>query len=295
MKLFLHLSNTLHFHRTAEACHISPPGLTRAVQRLEEDVGTVLFQRDNRRVELSPAGQRFKAYAETIVNSWEDFQQQVALNRGELRGSIRLFCSVTASYSLLRPIVTLFREKYPHVHIVLQTGEEAQAITMVKSSEADIVITARPETLNASLEFISMVSVPLIFVAPENHPWDSLNTQKPRWNTIPFILPAHGLARQRMDKWFRKNNVTPEIYAEVVGNEAIIAMVGLGCGIGIVPELVLKESSLIKEIISIRPRPKIEPYEVGYCVQSRSLGSPVVCAFWDLIRGTVNSGSMTMW
>ena len=169
---------------------------------------------------------------------------------------------------------------------MLQTGEEAQAITMVKSGEADIVITARPENLNPSLDFISMISVPLIFVVSENHNWDTLTTQNPRWNTIPFILPAHGLARQRMDKWFRKNNVTPEIYAEVVGNEAIIAMVGLGCGIGIVPELVLKESSLMKEIIPVCPRPEIEPYEVGFCVQSRSLGSPVIFSFWELIRDT---------
>ena len=283
MQLFLHLSNTLHFHRTAEACHISPPGLTRAVQRLEEEVGAILFRRDNRQVNLTSEGRMLKTYAETILRNVEDFQQQLAMARGELKGTIRLFCSVTASYSLLRPILHLFREKYPHVHIVLQTGEEAQAIATVKDGEADLVISAKPDDLNSSLDFLAVVEVPLILISPKKHNWESLNTDKPLWKEIPFILPAHGLARQRMEKWFRKKHIIPEIYAEVAGNEAIIAMVGLGCGIGIVPELVLKESSLAQEIHPLSLRP-VEPYEVGFCVRSRSLGSPVIAAFWNLIR-----------
>lgn len=284
LHLFLHLANTLHFNRTAEACHISPPGLTRAIQRLEEEAGTKLFQRDNRQVNLTSSGKMLKTYAETILNNWENFQQEVAISRGELKGTIRLFCSVTASYSLLRPILFLFREKYPQVHILLQTGEEAQAINMVMNGEADLVITAKPDLLNSSLEFLKMDSVPLLLIAPKKHSWKSLNTTKPCWNEIPFILPARGLARQRIDKWFRKNHIHADIYAEVVGNEAIIAMVGLGCGIGVVPELVLKQSSLEREIKCIPLRPQMEPYEVGFCVRSRSLGSPVISTFWNLMR-----------
>ncbi|MBN2739095.1 MAG: HTH-type transcriptional activator IlvY [Spirochaetales bacterium] len=280
----MHLSQSLHFNRTAEACHISPPGLTRAIQKLEEEAGTVLFQRDNRQVNLTPAGQMLRVYAKAILENWEGFQQQLAQSQGEIKGRIRLFCSVTASYSLLRPILQVFREKYPQVHILLQTGEAAQAINMVKSGDADLVIAARPDNLDSSLEFQNMVSVPLIFIAPQSHKWESLNSSHPHWEEIPFILPAHGLSRYRMDKWFKKNRLTPSIYAEVAGNEAIIAMVGLGCGIGIVPELVLKESSLAMEVRSIEPQPKLDPYEVGFCVRSKSLSSPIVAAFWALTR-----------
>lgn len=284
LQLFLHLSNTLHFHRTAEACHISPPGLTRAIQRLEEELDTALFQRDNRQVNLTFAGQLLKKYAEKVLENLEEFQQELAISRGELKGCIRLFCSVTASYSLLRPILYSFREKYPQVHILLQTGDEAQAVNMVLNGDADLVITAKPENLNSSLEFMKMNSVPLIFISPRNHTWESLKNGNPCWNEIPFVLPVHGLARQRVDKWFKKNHIRSDIYAEVVGNEAIIAMVGLGCGIGIVPELVLNESSLAREIQPLSPQPQMEPYEVGFCIRSRSLSSPIVSTFWNLIK-----------
>ena len=48
LRLFLHLSRSLHFGRTSSECHISASGLSRAIQRLERDLGHVLFERDNR-------------------------------------------------------------------------------------------------------------------------------------------------------------------------------------------------------------------------------------------------------
>src|SRR5690606_30075247 len=60
LRLFLHLSRSLHFGRTSTECHISPSALSRAIQRLERDVGHALFARDNRSVELTPKGKRFQ-------------------------------------------------------------------------------------------------------------------------------------------------------------------------------------------------------------------------------------------
>jgi hypothetical protein len=50
LRLFLHLSRTLHFLRTSRACHVSPSALSRAVQRLERETGWPLFERDRRSV-----------------------------------------------------------------------------------------------------------------------------------------------------------------------------------------------------------------------------------------------------
>jgi Mn-dependent DtxR family transcriptional regulator len=63
LRLFLHLSRTLHFLRTSRACHVSPSALSRAVQRLERETGWPLFERDRRSVRLTPEGARFAAHA----------------------------------------------------------------------------------------------------------------------------------------------------------------------------------------------------------------------------------------
>ena len=56
LRLFLHLSRSLHFGRTSRECHVSPSALSRTIQRLETEVGQPLFTRDRRSVELLPAG-----------------------------------------------------------------------------------------------------------------------------------------------------------------------------------------------------------------------------------------------
>ena len=57
LRLFCHLATSLHFGQTSAALHVSAPTLSRAIQRLEAEVGEALFTRDNRKVQLTPAGQ----------------------------------------------------------------------------------------------------------------------------------------------------------------------------------------------------------------------------------------------
>ena len=55
------------------------------------------------------------------------------------------------------------------------------------------------------------------------------------------MLPAHGLARAYADDWLDRRAITPNLYAEIEGHEAILALVALGCGVGVVPQLVLEK------------------------------------------------------
>ena len=57
LELFLHLADSLHFGKSADAMAVSPSTLSRAIQRLEQKTGCVLFERDNRSVRLTPAGE----------------------------------------------------------------------------------------------------------------------------------------------------------------------------------------------------------------------------------------------
>ena len=96
------------------------------------------------------------------------------------------------------------------------------------------------------------------------------------------MLPQTGLSRRRLDQWLKEQRITPNISSEVSGNEAIIAMVRLGCGIGIVPELVLERSPFRDEVSVLGNAPRLDPYVVGLCASRRSLQRPSVQAFWQL-------------
>ncbi|MBU0960624.1 MAG: HTH-type transcriptional activator IlvY, partial [Proteobacteria bacterium] len=94
-----------------------------------------------------------------------------------------------------------------------------------------------------------------------------------------------GLSRERTDHWFHEKGIVPNIYAQVAGNEAIIAMVGLGCGVGVVPELVLEKSSLKGQINLLEVSPELESFSIGICTMKKNMLLPQVEAFWRIATG----------
>jgi LysR family transcriptional regulator, positive regulator for ilvC len=284
LKLFIHLSHSLHFNKTSRACFISPSGLTRAIQRLESEIGAPLLERDNRKVRLTNSGVRLQKYGTEILDKWNEYREGLKINREELEGNINIYCSVTASYSILQPVINRFRNSHPKVHIMLETGEAEAAVSKVISSETDICIASLPEKIPASLISKIQTEIPLILIAPRiGCSITEKLSKRENWYTLPLILPIHGLARKRINSFFRENNIKPDIYADVAGNEAIIAMTALGCGIGLVPELVLKESAHLKEVAVLESGPELEPYRVGFCTRKSKLKNKVINEFWEMI------------
>ena len=104
-----------------------------------------------------------------------------------------------------------------------------------------------------------------------------------QWHNVPMILSEEGLARERVNTWFRQQGVTPTIYAQVSGNEAIVSMVSLGFGVGVVPQIVVENSPLSDRISALSPQATLEPFQVGLCVQKKRLQSPLINAFWQIL------------
>ena len=79
------------------------------------------------------------------------------------------------------------------------------------------------------------------------------------------------------------------VYGELPGSEAILALVSLGCGVGIVPRIVLEESPLASKVRTLDAddgHDALGEFRVGVCTQRKKLGSPLVQALWDSFRAT---------
>lgn len=282
LRQFIHLSQTLHYGKTSEAMHVSPSTLSRSIARLEDELGATLFERDNRTVVLTQAGRQFREFAESTLAHWQDLKHRLKNNPIELTGQIRLYCSVTATYSFMSELLTAFRSEFPNIEVVLETGDAAQAIQKVMDDEADIAVAPLPDQLPNPLLFKTMVSTSLEFIAPAAEgPVSTLLEQSPvPWGQVPFVMAEFGLARKRLDHWFRAQSIKPNVYAQVAGHEAIVAMVGLGLGVGVVPHLVIENSPLKDKIRTVSVEKPLKPFDVGVCVLNRRLQDPLVNAFW---------------
>ena len=285
LKLFLSLSKNLNYRKTSRVCNISPSALSRQIQKLEDEVGIQLFERNNRSVQLTSGGIVYKRYAEEVMQKWKNLKDTLSKENKELKGVLHLYCSVTASLCVLPAILDNFHTSNPAVQIKLNTGDSAKSIQQVTSNQADVSITALPDNIPKSVQFKLLTETPLLFIIPSGK-WEYSNQLLKRnvsWEKIPMILPEHGLSRIRINDWFRARKIKPNICAEISGSEAIISMVSLGYGAGIVPELVLSNSPLKEQVSIFDIKPGLNPYIVAICCKGNRIRSPLVKAFWDSV------------
>lgn len=275
LKLFSHLAETRRFSRTAKEMHVTPSTLSRQIQRLEDAIGQPLFLRDNRTVELTDAGEQLKLFAQQTLLQYQQLKFSLGQRGPTLSGELELFCSVTAAYSHLPPILDRFRAKHPLVEIKLTTGDAADAVDKIQKGDADLGIAGKPDTLPSTIGFTQIGEIPLVLIAPSLP--CAVHTQafadKPDWSSIPFILPEHGPSRKRTEQWFHQHRINnPLIYATVSGHEAIVPMVALGCGIALIPSVVVEHSSqpILNRITEIKDVTMVPPLELGLCVQKNA-------------------------
>ncbi|WP_221797003.1 HTH-type transcriptional activator IlvY [Oceanobacter mangrovi] len=281
LQAFITLSSTLHLGRAAELLHMSASTLSRRLARMEEEIGATLMSRDSSPLELTIAGERFRRHAEQTLFDWQTLRNEVKTGVSDLAGQLTLFCSVTASFTVLPDLLSRFREQYPNVDLNILTGDAAESIPRLASSDADLVVAARPETLEQGLTFRALTSSPLLFIAPRNMAViPALTKGEPDWPNVPMVLSSTGLARSRVEQWFADKQLKPHIYAQVSGNEAIVSMVSLGVGVGVVPELVLRNSPVASRVRVMSVQPELEPFLIGLCCHSHRLQEPLIQALW---------------
>lgn len=288
LEIFTHLATSLHFGKTGEAVHLSASAVSRAVLRLEEQLGTVLFERDNRRVQLTQDGREFLNYAEQALLNWQSVQQRLQQQGEALQGELSVFCSVTASYSVLNRILEVFRQRYPAIELKLHTGDQADSVARVAEGSEDVAVTARPKQLPNRLRYLDLTRSQLRLLVP-NIPCavseqiaaagGVVNTEL--LASLPFILPERGVARSQLEQWLKQQGIKPKVYAQVSGHEAIVSTVGLGLGIGVVPELVLATSFLRERVRVVPVEPALPAMAIGLVALQQRLSNPLVKAFWD--------------
>ena len=274
LNAFLNLSQTLHFAHTAEKVNLSPSALSRLVSRLEDETGTILLERNNREVKLTPAGSDFARFAKKCLDEKEDVLNSFKSSGNEISGTLHVYASVTACYSIMPPFLKNLSEKYPKIHLEIETGDPAGAVSAIKEGRAELAVAAIPESGLSGFDALPVRRTPLVFAASIGGAYENVNgSPQDIVSSVPLILPKTGLARERFDVWIGSRNVKPVIAAETEGNEAIMALVQLGIGIGLIPHIVLTNGPYDKGFACLSAGNALGYYEVGFIQKKEISGS----------------------
>ena len=210
LRMFLELSRSLHFLRASRACHVSPSTLSRAVQRLEQETGSVLLERDRRSVRLTAEGGALRrarardagALAAAAARSARPPRQAVGQHR-DLRVGHRLpELPPRAAGRLPRA-----PPRRPHPARDRLRGRRARTAGR-RAASTSAWRRFRPSFPRGLVSRV-LLYTPLVFAAPRVAcEVERLCHQRPLpWASLPVVLPASGHARESADRWFRRRRI----------------------------------------------------------------------------------------
>jgi len=169
LRYFLAVANELHFGRAAARLYISQPSLSNQIRTLERTLGTDLFVRTSRKVELTPAGRALLEEAPVALAALDHAAERARLAGEGVAGTVRLGYSPMAGYETLGAILTAVEHDSPNVTVIASESFSAQIPGRVLAGELDVGLALFPESMRGvRSELLRMEPLALLF--GEGHP-----------------------------------------------------------------------------------------------------------------------------
>ena len=143
-KIFYYVAKCGSFTRAADILLSNQPNLTRAIKNLEQELGCTLFERSNKGVKLTDAGEHLFLHVSAAVEHFQAAEAEITENQSLQRGILSIGASEIALRCFLLPILNRFSQRYPNVRIKISNISSPQALSMLKSNLIDLAIVTSP-------------------------------------------------------------------------------------------------------------------------------------------------------
>ena len=128
IKYFVVLAQTLHFTKAAEACNVSQPALTRAIQKLEQELGGPLFHRERSHTQLTELGQLMRPSLERALAAAREARQQAEAFRRRETSPLRIGLEYSVPTAVLTPVLSALRRQNTDIELTLRQGSQSLKI-----------------------------------------------------------------------------------------------------------------------------------------------------------------------
>lgn len=281
LRYFIAVAEEKHFTRAAARLGIQQPPLSHQIRQLEDELGTPLFRRLTRGVELTESGALLLGEAYRILNQVERTKTDVrSLARGTT-GHIRVgFGGATYFQPKVTQLIRAFRERYPGVTLTPEQSVTARLITALQRNELDVAFLRPPLDDIDGLKLETLVEEPMVAVLPATHPLaggSSLDLAALAGES--FILFPRALSPGFHDTIVsacRRAGFSARLGQETPNIPAIVLMVAAGFGVSIVPRSLGQIQAEGVTYLEIEGEPPMATICLGY---RRDPGSQAVRNF----------------
>ncbi|NVK53338.1 MAG: LysR family transcriptional regulator [Flavobacteriaceae bacterium] len=243
IRYFLAVAEDLHYRKAAERLFISQPGLSRQIKQMEESLGVILFERNNRRVVLTKAGEYLKKeLAINLKNIEHTFYHAKLVNDGK-NGDLKFGYVGSAMQEIIPNLLLKLKSKHPNVVFSLQELDNQKQIEGLLSYDLDLGFV-RLERVPKILEKKLILKEPFCLVLPKNHKITKENFKSfSQLKEESFILfnPAYSASYyEKVMQIFDESGFSPNITHNTIHAGSIYKLVENNFGVSIVPKSLTK-------------------------------------------------------
>ncbi len=237
VRSFVAVASELNFSRAARRLNMTQPPLSRQIRLLEQKLDVVLFERNSRRVTLTPAGHAFLSEAQKLLALSD---AAVTATRRAARGNagtIRIAFVGAATYGFLPNFIGMARASAPQIELELVQMETAEQLQAINAGDVDLGLS-RPLSGQHHLESLCVLREQMMLAIPRSHPLASRRRPAmPMLNGEPFIMfsPQARYLHDKLTRLMAEQAITPRIVQSMTHSQAILSLVSAGIGLAIVP------------------------------------------------------------
>ena len=249
------VADTGSFSRAADRCQIAQPSLSQQILKLEEDLGVRLFDRLGRSIRITEAGRAFLPQARSILEKLDAARASITVQQADLSGGVSVGVIPTVAPYLMAPWAADFTKTFPEARMRILEEMTPALVQGLRDLSIDLAILALP-LRHKDLEVLPLRTEPVLAALPRNHPRaksKSLSLKDLRGE--PFIMLRDGHCfRDLSISACSSARITPHIAFESGQFSSVLAMVGAGIGISMVPEMAANPDADCSYVRLVDPR-----------------------------------------
>lgn len=285
MKYFLALAEELNFGRAAQRLHMAQPPLTRQIRGIEEELGTTLFLRTPKGVELTAAGQALLDEVPNILSLAERARERTLRAGQGLSGKLDVGIFGSGVLDVIPRLLATFHRARPEVRIELHNQTKSEQLQALRERRITIGFN-RLVPPEPGLGVLPVLQEPLVVGLPETHRLcERTEVALHELDNEPMILypnvPLHGLA-QEVGRAFDREGLRLNVAQSVEDVLTCVALVAGGFGCCITTR---SATSLRLPGVTYRPLRSRHLHDIELsCLYRSDDPSPVLAAFLDMVR-----------
>lgn len=247
------------FGRAAQRCFVSQPALSVAIQKLEEELGTRLFERGKTEITVTPVGARIVEQAQRVLEEAAHIKEIAQSGRNPLVGPLKLGVIFTIAPYLLPDLIPALHAIAPQMPLDIEENLTEQLEIALKSGRIDAAILALPfAPPGIATEFL--YEEPFQVVVPQGHKWTKRKSVDPEElageHTI-LLAVGHCFRDQVLDACPELNRADTHV-TRTTSLETVRNMVASGLGVSVLPRDALTpkyHSQLVVPVPFAKPVP----------------------------------------